>query len=155
MGQVVSSEALEQSERSSHHVPLAFLDTDVIVGYLRGEASALELFSAEAEGRIRFAINPIVLQELLLGSDVVSRPEFEVIRELQLLPVDFAKAEALVPKARTLMSRGLHSNDILIVTSANDCDFLVTGETTLKNLVPADKAEVITPEELVSRLRAA
>lgn len=77
MGHAVSSEALQQGELSSHPVPLAFLDTDVIVGYLRGEASALELFSAEAKGRIHFAINPIVLQELLLASDVASRPELE------------------------------------------------------------------------------
>jgi predicted nucleic acid-binding protein len=155
MGQAVSSEVLREGDLSSHRVPLAFLDTDVIVGYLRGEASALELFSAEAKGRIHFAINPIVLQELLLASDVASRPELEVIRDLKVLPVDFARAEALVPKARALMNRGLHSNDILIVSSANDCDFLVTRGTTLKNLVAADKPEVITPEELVSRLRAA
>jgi predicted nucleic acid-binding protein len=158
MGQALSSEALEQGALSSHRVPLAFLDTDVIVGYLGGEAAALELFSAEAKGRIHFAINPIVLQELLLGSDVASRPEIDIIRDLQVLPVDFAKAEALVPKARALRAlrnRLVHSNDILVVTSANDCDFLVTSKTILKDLVASDKPEVITPEELVSRLRAA
>lgn len=81
-----------------------------------------------------------------------------MIRDLKVLPVDFARAEALVPKARalrTLRNRLVHSNDILIVTSANDCDFLVTRETTLKNLVTTDNPEVITPEELASRLRAA
>jgi predicted nucleic acid-binding protein len=155
MSQAVNFEALEQGQLNSPHSPLAFLDTDVIVGYLRGEESARELFSAEANGRIRFAINPIVLQELFLASDVATRPELEIIRDLQVLPVELARAEALVPRARAFTKRGLHSNDVLVVASANDCDFLVTNRTTLRNLVTADKPEVITAEELVSRLRAA
>jgi predicted nucleic acid-binding protein len=56
---------------------LVFLDTNVIVGYLRGDSSAAKLFSAEASGRIRFAVNPIVIQELLLREGTAARPEFE------------------------------------------------------------------------------
>jgi predicted nucleic acid-binding protein len=133
-----------------------FLDTSVIIGYLRGDPAAVQLFSAEADGRLRFAVNPIVLQELLLAADAAGRPEFErILDRLHLLPVDFAKAEALVPRARTLRNRLTHSNDILIVSSAEGCDFLVTMDLLLKNLVAAEKPEVMTPEELVTHLRAA
>jgi predicted nucleic acid-binding protein len=133
-----------------------FLDASVIIGYVRGDPAAVQLFSAEAAGRIRVAVNGIVLQELLLAGDIANRPEFEQIRDhLRVLPVDLAKAEALVPRARSLRNRLAHSNDILIVSSADECDFLVTSDLLLKGLVMAERPQVVTPEELVARLRAA
>jgi predicted nucleic acid-binding protein len=156
MEQVTKTEPLEQDEGSDRKLPLVFLDTTVIIGYLHGDPSAAQLFSAEADGRIRFAVNPIVLQELLLAADAAGRPEFEQIRDhLRVLPVDFAKAEALLPRVRALRHRLAHSNDILILSSAGECDFLVTRDVLLKNLVSADKPQVVTPEELVTHLRAA
>jgi len=47
-----------------------------------------------------------------------------------------------------------HSNDILIV-STDECDFLVTRDSLLKNLVETEKPQVVTPEELVTHLLAA
>jgi predicted nucleic acid-binding protein len=153
---VASSEPLGQLEASRRARPLAFLDTNVIVGYLHGDLPSTQLFSAEAEGRIRFAVNAIVLQELLLTADAADRPEFEAIRDhLRILPVDFAKAEALLPRVKALRNRLAHSNDILILSSADECDFLVTRDARLKNLATAQRPQVVTPEELVVRLRAA
>jgi predicted nucleic acid-binding protein len=142
-------------KRGDHAKPLVFLDTNVIIGYLRGEPAVLQLFSAEANGRARFAVNPIVLQELLLAADAAA-PEFERIRDhLRVLPVDLAKAEALLTRLRGVRNRVAHSNDFLILSSADECDFLVTRDKLLKNLVKTPKPQVITPEELVTRLRAA
>jgi len=151
------SELLESREPHDGSRPLVFLDTNVIVGYLRGEPSAVQLFLAEGEGRIRFAVNPIVLQELLLGADATGKPEFERIRDhLHVLPLDFAKAEALLPRVRALRNRLAHSNDILVLSSADECDFLVTEDTLLKSLAASGKKpQVVTPEELVMHLRAA
>jgi predicted nucleic acid-binding protein len=147
---------MEHADSSDRKRPLVFLDTNVILGYLRGEPSAAELFSAEAEGRIRFAVNPIVLQDLLLCDDVASQPEFEKIRShLRVLPVDIAKAEAFLPRVRALRNRLAHSNDLLILSSAEECDFLVTRDALLKTLVTSDKPQVVTPEELVTQLQAA
>ncbi len=151
----MKSEPRERGELADRQRPLVFLDTNVIVGYLQGEASAMQLFSAEAEGHIRFAVNPIVLQELLLAADAAGRPEFERIRDhLRVLPVDFAKAEALLPQARSLRNRFAHPNDILILSSAGECDFFVTRDVLLKTLVN-EKPQVVTPEELVTHLLAA
>ena len=153
---VFKTEPREQGEHFAPKRPLVFLDTNVIIGYLRGEPSAAQLFSAEADGRIRFAVNPIVLQELLLAADATGRPEFDLIRDhLRVLPVDIAKAEALLPRVRALRNRLTHPNDILILSSADACDFLVTRDVLLKNLVLAGKPRVVTPEELVTHLRAA
>ncbi len=132
MEQLAKIEPLEESEGSDHTRPLVFLDTNVIIGYLRGEPSAAQLFSAEAEGRIRFALNPIVLQELLLAADGARQPGFERIRDhFRLLPVDFAKAEALLPRARALRNRLPHPNGILMLSSAEKCDFFVTRDALL------------------------
>src|SRR5580700_11148177 len=99
---MAKSEPLEKGERADRLRPLVFLDTNVIIGYLRGEAAAVQLFHAESGGRIRFAVNPIVLQELLLATDAAERPEFERIRDhLRVLPVDISKAEALLRQVRT------------------------------------------------------
>lgn len=149
-------EELQHGERPDSKRPLVFLDTNVIIGYLRGDRPAAKLFSAEATGRIRFAVNAIVLQELLLAADAAGRPEFERIRDhLRVLPVDFAKAEALLPRVRALRNRLAHSNDLLILSSADQCDFLVTSDADFKSLVTEEKPRVVTPEELVIHLRAA
>ncbi len=153
MEQVAKSERIEPCDPQR---PLVFLDTNVIIGYLRGDPLAARLFSAEEKGRIRFAVNPIVLQELLLAGDAVGRPEFDrIVDHLQVLPLDLAKAEALLPRARALRNRLAHANDILILSSADECDFLVTSDTLLKKLANAGKPQVVTPEELITYVRAA
>ena len=155
MEQLEKADVPEQTENSERK-PLVFLDSNVIIAYLQGEPSAAQLFSAEADGLIRFAINPIVLQELLIAADAAGRPEFERIRDhLRVLAIDFERAEALLPRVRTLRNRLAHSNDILILSSAAECDFLVTRDTLLKSLVTTDKPQVVTPEEFAAHLRAA
>jgi predicted nucleic acid-binding protein len=154
--QVAKPELLQDEQRPSANLPLVFVDTNVIIEYLRGDPSTAQLFSAEANGQIRLAVNPIVLQELLLAADAAGRPEFQQIRDhLRVLPVDFAKAEALLPRVRSLRNRLSHPNDILILSSADECDFLVTRDADIKNLVTAEKPRVVTPAELVAHLHAA
>ena len=152
---MVTSEPLSNGDRPHRERPLVFLDTNVIVGYMDGDPSAAQLFSAEAAGRISFAVNAIVLQELLLGYDA-ARPEFQHIRDnLQVLPVSLEKAEALLARVRDLGIHVGHSNDLLILSSASECDFLVTSDRRLKNLATAGKPMVVTPEEIVTHLLAA
>jgi predicted nucleic acid-binding protein len=154
--QVAKAERFERGECPDPKRPLVFLDTSVILGFIQGDPTAVQLFSAEAAGRIRTAVNPIVLQELLLSVDGASRPEFEQIRDhLRVLPIDLAKAEALLPQFRAMRNRLAHSNDLLILSSADECDFLVSSDVLLKSLVTAAKPQVVTPEELVAHLRAA
>jgi predicted nucleic acid-binding protein len=152
-----ATKSLEAIEGDMQHTaPLVFLDSSVIVGYLRGDATAVQLFSAEAMGQIRLAVNAIVLQELLLVADAATSPKFEHMRDhLRILPVDYKKAEGLLEKARDLRNCISHSNDILIFDSADDCDFLVTRDTAMKKLTTTDRPQVVTPEELITQLRAA
>ena len=135
MEQVAKPESLQNGEHPESTRPLVFLDTNVIIGYIRGDPTAIQLFTAEAAGRIRVAVNAIVLQELLLAVDGASRPEFDEIRDhLRLLPIDLAKAEALIPQFRAQRNRLAHSNDLLVLSSAGECDFLVTSDALLQKL---------------------
>ena len=155
MKRLAKSESRKRGEQSKQERPLVFLDTNVIVEYLRGDSAARQLFSAQACGRARFAINPIVLQEMLLTGNAAGS-KFDRIRDnLRILPADLPKAEALLTRVRNLRNRVVHSNDLLILSSADECDFLVTRDERLKNLMKNDKPQVVTPEELVTRLRAA
>ncbi|MGA2589430.1 MAG: PIN domain-containing protein [Bryobacteraceae bacterium] len=164
MQQVVEFEPQAKVERPNQEPPLAFLDTNVILDYLRGEPLAVQLFSAELDGRVRFAISPIVLGELILTTEEAVKPELNrVLGQLKILPIDYARAEALTAEiARTMetpngqaRTRAPHPSDIVNASSLGDCDFLVTSNRRLKDLVAGDKPQVVTPEELVSRLRAA
>ena len=154
MEQLAKVEPSEHFESHSTPRPLVFLDTTVIIGYLRGDKAAVELFSEEAAGRVRLAVNAIVFQELLLAADAAARPEFQEIRDrLSVLPMDLVKAEALLPRVRAIRNRLAHPNDILILSSADECDFLVTTDSDFKNFA-ADKPKVVTPEELIEHLRS-
>jgi predicted nucleic acid-binding protein len=167
MSQVVEFEPQAKSGRPNQEPPLAFLDTDIVLGYLRGEPSAVQLFSAESEGRIRFAISPIVLGELILTTDAAAKPELDrILDHLNVLPIDYAKAKSLAAEASRALdkmpnggqaprNRLPHPSDIIIASGIGDSDFLVTSNSLLKDLVAGAKPQVVTLEELVARLRAA
>jgi len=165
MAQVVEFEPQAKAERPNQEPPLAFLDTDIVLGYLRGEPLAVELFRAESDGRIRFAIDPTVLGELILTTDAALQPELDrILGRLKILPTDYAKAKALVAEVAQSMDtpngqdpgkRLPHPADIVIASSVGDCDLLVTSNGLLKDLVAGGKPQVVTLNELVARLRAA
>lgn len=139
--------------------PSVFLDTNVVASYLTGEPSSSQLFSREILGRIHAAINPIVMQELFFLADAREHPEMldEIEQELSILPLNLEKADEYLKQATTLRNRIAHSNDILILSSASDCDYLVTYDLALgKTLssLSAGKTKVVTPEQLISQLKS-
>ena len=156
MQEMVKSGTVDQGVAINEEKPLAFLDTNVILNYIQGEPSAVRLFAAAADGQLGLAVNPVVLQELLLSVDTAKRPDFgQLSKQLRVLPLNLEKAEALVPHVRAMQDELAHVNDVLILSSADACDFLVTSDRLLKRLVMAEKPEVITSEELVIRLLGA
>jgi len=130
MEQMVKPAPLERVERVTTGPPLVFLDTQVILDYLRGKPAAVRLFDSEAANRLRLAINPIVAQELLLSADGAVRPALgRIVERMKMLPVDFAKVEKMVSEAARalqalpaesprLKKRLAHSNDFIILSSA-------------------------------------
>jgi predicted nucleic acid-binding protein len=131
--------------------PLVFLDTNVIIGYLRGKPSESRLFSDALSGRFRYAINPIVASELLLAGGARQQPrDLESLRNrLELLPINEAEVLLALPRIRGLRNRLAHSNDVLIFSSAAECDYLITRDEDFKHIVETDRPRVVTPEEFL------
>jgi predicted nucleic acid-binding protein len=130
-----------------------FLDTNVVAAYLRGESASSRLFSNEVLSKVRLAINPIVLQELFFLAETRKHPEIvdNLQREVRVLPVNFEKAEEYLQEATTLRNRLTHSNDVLILSSAAECDYLVTYDQALRSL-STSKPQIVTPEQLLAQL---
>ena len=161
---MVEVEPQASVERPNQEPPLAFLDTDVVLAYLRGDPAAVQLFCAESDGRIRFAINLTVLGELILTTDDATKPELNrILDHLKILPIDYPKTQALTAQVARAMethnghapSRIPHPADIVNASSVGDCDLLVTSNKLLKGLVAGSKPQVIALHELVARLHAA
>jgi predicted nucleic acid-binding protein len=127
--------------------PVVFLDSNVVLDYLNGRFSWL--FEEPFIGKFRYAINPIVFQEVVLrGADRRHPRRLErALKKTEMLPIDMKAADAILPRAKELRTRVRHSNDILIFSSAADCDYLITSDMSLRALSTRDKPRILTPEE--------
>jgi len=135
----------------------AFLDTNVLLEYIRGKAELQQLFSEEVRQRAAFAINGVVLQELLLargnapgGTDLTKIvPYLEVVGAGVNLYSPETQAEL-----RELRNRVMHPNDVLILAGARSCDVLLTYDS---DLLKVENAAVRseTPEAFLDELGAA
>jgi predicted nucleic acid-binding protein len=129
--------------------PLVFLDTNVVLDYLNGQLPWL--FDRAFAERFRYAINPVVFQEVVLG--IADRKNYRrlerVLQRMDMLPIDINVADAMLPRAKELRNRGLHSNDILIFSSAADCDYLLTSDKSIGGLLTHDRPRprILTPEQ--------
>lgn len=131
-----------------------FLDTSVLVGVLRGEPGLNKLFAPEIQPKVTYAINPVVLQELLLviGSAADSSTLDDLTKSMEVLPVDTSTVEESLKTVRELRNRTIHANELLILGSAQSCDYLVTMDRDLQQIAGRATMKAISPEELLKLL---
>ena len=136
----------------------AFLDTNVLLEYLRGKVELQSLFSEDVRQRAAFAINAIVLQELLLARD---RTEggvdlTRVVPYLEVVGagVDLSSPE-VIAELHQLRNRLVHANDVLILAGARSCDVLLTYDRDLLAAGPAAAVRSETPEDFLDELGTA
>lgn len=145
--------------KNLNNKPLVFLDTNVLSSYLRGESPSSHLFSREIIDQVHLAINSIVFQELLFMAETRQHPEIieDIQHNLRILPLNIEKAEEYLSQTTNLRDRIFHSNDILILSSAADCDYFVTYDKALIKMLNSsshDRPQVVTPEQLLSQLES-
>jgi predicted nucleic acid-binding protein len=136
----------------------AFVDTNVLLEYIRGKAELRRLFSDEVRERAAFAINGIVLQELLLARDKTAEgvdltavvPYLEVVGA----GVDLRSPE-IEAELRALRNHVVHANDVLILAGARSCDVLLTYDRELLKLGGVATVRSETPEEFLEELGTA
>jgi predicted nucleic acid-binding protein len=135
----------------------AFLDTDVLLDYLRGKPELQLLFSPEVEDRVSFAVNPVVLQELLLASGAVDQPVDlnRLTKHLEIVGAEELPAPNILNHLRELRNRLAHANDLMILESSSHCDVLLTYNKALLELGNIAEVESETPEEFLNDLQLA
>jgi predicted nucleic acid-binding protein len=128
--------------------PRVFLDSSVVKAYLEGVPPSARILDPKVLAAFRLAVNPIVIQEALSVAEALGQGGLlaDLQSQVQILPVDLKRAESLLPSARELRDRLIHSNDILMLSSAMDCDILLTYDLTV-GLVAGGELQVLTPEE--------
>jgi predicted nucleic acid-binding protein len=131
-----------------------FLDTDVLLDYFRGNGAAARLFDPDVISRVRYAINPIVLREILLIANEREQSKMERLigDQVTLLSIDPEKTEETLRRARNFRNRVAHSDEVVIFSSASDCDYLITRDKGLTELQEGNRPEVVTPEEFLARV---
>jgi predicted nucleic acid-binding protein len=129
--------------------PVAFLDSNVVIDYLNGRWPWL--FEEALTRKFRYAINPIVFQEVVLRGVDRKHPRRlgRVLKKTDMLPIDVKAADAMLQRAKELRNRVSHSNDILVFSSAADCDYLITLDKSFGALSTRDKPKILTPEEFL------
>jgi len=144
---------LSQKPRTSTQLT-AFVDASVIAAYLTGADGASRLFDDAYRDQVRFAVDPVVLQEVLTLPQIQETPGLlqMVAHRLnfEVLPLDVERSQQLLRRAKAMRSRIAHSSDILVAASARDCDYLITYDRGLKELIEGDKPRVLTPEQFTS-----
>lgn len=134
------------------------MDTNVLLEYIRGKAELRRLFSAEVLERAAFAINGVVLQELLLARDKTAGG-IDLTMVVPYLEVVGAGVDLRSPEVQAelqeLRNRVAHANDLLILTGARSCDVLLTYDRELLELGGVATVRSETPEEFLEELGTA
>src|SRR4051795_6630947 len=133
----------------------AFLDTNVLLEYFDGKPELQHLFSEDVRERVAFAVNSIVLQEVILSYKAAELMEVEPYLEILALGVDPSSPEtqAMLQRAR---NRNMHVNDMLILAGARSCDVLLTYDD--EKLLHGNNGARLrseTPEEFLGELGVA
>jgi predicted nucleic acid-binding protein len=133
----------------------AFLDTSVIIAYLRNDAQARHLFDSDVLQHIQYVINPVVLQELFLNAE--RAPEaVELMGRLKedgdLLLSNTTTLNSMAKSINQLRNRVAHSNDLMILEAASDCDFLVTSDRDLLSIKTSFSFEALSPGDFLKRI---
>lgn len=141
------------------YIDKVFLDTPVFVKYLLKEPLTAKLFSHEIRSKYILVTNTIVMQELILNTNLDKhRMEFEEINKL----VDVEDAnlyyESTDLRKRIKQARNfsLHSNDVLILTGADlsGCKYLLTYDNELILASQLFAIDIMTPEDFLRLAKA-
>jgi len=140
--------------------PTVFLDSSAIVSFLAGRGAAAHLFDDKITSQVRFAINPVVIQELVLRSG--AEPKLFTVDNLDdllsahgvaVLEPNLVNSQSVIENATKMRNKMFHSNDILILASALDCDYVVTEDSALYQLLGnKDPPVITTPNKFIDML---
>jgi predicted nucleic acid-binding protein len=135
---------------SANRLPTAFLDTRVLQEILRSEQPCAALLQSAVQAKVRLATNELALLQALAGDD---GRQFDQLRErLTVLPVDLQRSLQVLESDSNVRQCLAHSNELLILASALDCDYLVTYDTRFAQVATPRHLKIVTPERFLDAL---
>src|SRR5689334_13609549 len=104
------------------------LDTSVLIAYFRGKPELRGLFASDLRRRIHYAVNPVVLQELLfVGGAAGESVDLGFLKDkLEVIPSDLLSDPLALSRLRSLRNSVVHANDLVILGSTHKGDVLLT-----------------------------
>jgi predicted nucleic acid-binding protein len=135
---------------SANRLPTAFLDTKVLQEILRSEQPSAALLQGAVLAKVRLATNEFALLEALACDE---GRQFDRLRErLTVLPVDVSRSLQVLESDSSIRQYLSHSNELLILASALDCDYLVTYDTNFAHVASPRRLKIVTPERFLDAL---
>jgi predicted nucleic acid-binding protein len=124
----------------------------VILQYIQGQPKLRLPFSPDVLKQARFAVSPVVLQELLLAGS--SEDKLEALTpHLEIIGPDLSTESSILARIRNVRNRSVHTNDVLILETAQRCDVLLTNDQELLRLGNDADIAAMTPEAFLDQLR--
>src|ERR1700722_5060098 len=103
-----------------------FLDTNVLIAALQGNRSANELFEPGSGAAASYVIDSVVLQELLLAAQRTGGDLEKIIEHVHVLDTEAPLSAENIAEIHAARNRFVHTNELLILGAARDCDILLT-----------------------------
>jgi predicted nucleic acid-binding protein len=131
-----------------------FLDSSVLIEALKGRPGAIALFRRKPERDISYVVSPVVIQELLLvhtATNYKSDPD-ELLQHVHVLNIETPVSPEVLTNIRQVRNRLAHTNDLLILDSARDCDLFLTYDADLLSLGNASGVAAKIPEDFLEEL---
>lgn len=134
-----------------------FLDTSVLLQYLKGKRELEKLFTPEMKEKVDFLVNGVVLQEVILSGAVRKAPKKMdfLMEHVEILHAGLLKSPAIVEHLEEFRKRRAHVNDLMVLDSTNECDLLLTYDERRQDLGDLARVEHETPEEFLHDLQLA
>lgn len=131
-----------------------FLDSSVIISYFQNERDLAELFSKEVLDRVRYIINPIVYQEIILAMRRVEGLDLKKLGDsVEIVQIDRSEMDGYLEKVRSLRNLLVHTNDILILQNAiSEGDYLLTLDSQLLEIREIESLKIVSPREFFNIL---
>jgi predicted nucleic acid-binding protein len=129
-----------------------FLDTNVLLAALQGRRSANALFKSESRRAASYVIDSVVLQELLLAAQETSGDLDKILKHVRVLDSEPLLSSEALAEDQVMRNRLVHTNDLLILGAARDCDILLTYDEDLLRLGDLVGVTTKTPEGFMAEI---
>lgn len=134
-----------------------FLDTSVLLQYLRGKRELEKLFTPGIEEKVEFVVNGIVMAEVAVSGAIRKAPKkWDFLMEhVTVDPTTVLKDPAVIDQSERVRKGEAQVKDLMVLDAVYDCDVLLTYDEKRRELGDLVEVQHETPEEFLQDLQLA